>query len=188
MPMKYNAGVRHVLPVFPLLAIVAGGGCGYLWRLRWRGVRAGVPVLIVLLACQALSSITARHDYLAYFNDLAGSDPSRVLVLGCDLDCGQDLYRLSATLAARHIPDVKLAVWSSAELPQMGLPKYEMLPPFQPMNGWIAISMRSLRFGDVLHQSYPHDAFAWLNQYRPEEEIGKTIRLYHITDIPGKSQ
>jgi hypothetical protein len=48
--------------------------------------------------------------------------------------------------------------------------------------------MRSLRFGDVLHQSYPHDAFAWLNQYRPQEEIGKTIRLYHITDIPGKTQ
>jgi len=186
MPTKYNAGVRHVLPVFPLLAIVAGAGCDCLWNARWRGVRAGAAVLGALLLWQAISSLQAQNDFLAYFNALAGSDPSLVLVLGCDLDCGQDLYRLSAVLQSKHISEVKLAVWSSAELSQMGLPQFEMLPPDEPTNGWIAVSMRSLRFGDVLHQSYPHDGFAWLNRYRPEEEIGRTIRLYHITDVPAE--
>ena len=44
MPVSYNAGVRHVLVVFPLLAIVAGRGSADLWNMqgprRWfRGLR-----------------------------------------------------------------------------------------------------------------------------------------------------
>ena len=180
--VKYDAGVRHVLPVFPLITIVAGSGCAYLWRLRWRGVRAGAALLAVLVLCQAVSSIRARHDYVGYFNALAGSDPSRVLLLGCDLDCGQDLYRLSADLKARGISDVKVAVWTTADLSQLGFPKSETLLPSQPVNGWIAVSVRSMRFGDVLRQSYPHQALSWLQRYQPVERIGNTISLYHITN------
>jgi len=47
----------------------------------------------VLLLWQCISSLNAHPDYIAYFNELAGRDPSRVLVTGCDLDCGQDLFR-----------------------------------------------------------------------------------------------
>jgi hypothetical protein len=43
MPVKYNAGLRHVLVVFPLLAVVAGQGGAYLWRLGGN-VRDFAPV------------------------------------------------------------------------------------------------------------------------------------------------
>jgi hypothetical protein len=36
---------------------------------------------------------------------------------------------------------------------QMNLPAFETLPPSQPVTGWVAISLRSLRLGDVLHTS-----------------------------------
>ena len=127
-----------------------------------------------------LVSFAARSDYIAYFNPLAGNDPSQVLITGCDLDCGQDLYRLADAFRAQHVSHVYIAMWSSAELSYMGLPAMEVLPPFHPVTGWVAISARSLRLGHVFHTAYPPHAFDWLDQYRPKEWVGKTIRLYYI--------
>lgn len=180
MGVSYDAGLRHVLIVFPLLAVVGGFGAAYLWQLPGSARFGGRALLAALLLWQGLASFAARSDYIAYFNLLAGKDPSKVLVTGCDLDCGQDLYRLANQLRAQHVSHVYIAMWSSAELSYMGLPEMGVLPPFQPVKGWVAISARSLRFGDVFHSTYPPHALDWLDQYPPREWVGKTIRLYYI--------
>ncbi len=178
--VKYNAGVRHVMVVFPLLAVVAGCACSFLWQSPRRWHPWGRSALLVLLLWQCISSLNAHPDYIAYFNELAGRDPSRVLVTGCDLDCGQDLFRLSRALHERNISQLNLAVWSSADMSRMNLPVFQTPPPFQPVTGWVAISLRSLRMGDVLHTTYPPGAFAWLDGRKPVEQIGKTIHLYYL--------
>jgi hypothetical protein len=61
MPVKYNAGVRHVLVVFPLLAIVAARGCSHLWHLQGRRRVAARLVLIALLSWQAVSTVRAQR-------------------------------------------------------------------------------------------------------------------------------
>jgi hypothetical protein len=186
MGVKYNAGIRHVLVIFPLLAVAAGAGASYLWSLSsspsahtWARV-----ALAVLLGWQGVETIRAQSDFISYFNELAGSDPSRIMVAGCDLDCGQDIFRLSSELARRDISNLSLAVWSSADLNRMNLPNFQVLQPFTPAVGWVAISARSLRFGDVLHNTYPPGAFAWLSGYHPVAEVGHTIWLYNI---PGQT-
>ena len=181
MPVKYDAGVRHVLVVFPLLAIVGGYGCAYLWKLPGRPGQYpawGRAALIVLLLWQCVSTVRASNDYIAYFNELAGKDPSKVLVAGCDLDCGQDLFALSRDLRARHVSRVSLALWTSADMSKVGLPQFDVPQPFQPVTGWFAISLRALRFGDLFHSTYPPGAFAWLSRYQPVAHVGKTILLY----------
>jgi hypothetical protein len=150
------------------------GACLAAWQV-W-----GRSTLAALLLWQCISSFSAAPDYIAYFNGLAGRDPSRILVAGCDLDCGQDLFRLSQALHERHISHLNLAIWSSADMSQMSLPAFEILPPSQPVTGWVAISLRSLRLGDVFHASYPPDAFAWLTRRQPVDKIGKTIFLYYF--------
>ena len=182
MPVKYNAGVRHILVVFPLLAIVAGCGCSYLWNLRGRFQSLRRSALVALLLWQCVSTIRARRDYLAYFNELAGNDPSHVLVAGCDLDCGQDLFRLSRELQSRHVSHASLALWTSADMSKMGLPAFGIPQPFQPVTGWFAISLRALRFGDLFHTTYPPGAFAWLSRYQPVARVGQTILLYYIPE------
>lgn len=184
MPVKYNAGVRHVLVVFPLLAIVAGYGCSYLWNLK-RSLRGwGRAGLVALLLWQCISTVRANGDYIAYFNEFAGKDPSKVMVAGCDLDCGQDLYALADELKARHVSHASLALWTSADMSKMGLPEFDVPQAYQPVTGWFAISLRALRFGDLFHTSYPPDAFAWLSRYQPVARVGKTILLY---DIPAEA-
>jgi hypothetical protein len=183
--VKYDAGQRHVLVIYPLMAVVGGYGAARLWQLdrSWR--LPGRLLLAGLLALQLISSVRAHPDYLAYFNFLAGRDPSRVLVTGCDLDCGQDLFKLSQALRQRHISHVNVGVWTTADLSRMDLPSFDVLQPFQPVTGWVAIGVRSLRMGTVGRSPYAPGAFAWLESYQPVAEIGKTIRLYYIPETSG---
>jgi hypothetical protein len=183
MFVKYNAGVRHVMVLFPLLAVIAAGGAGFLWKAPGKWRLWGRSAVAALLLWQCVSSLAAAPDYIAYFNELAGRDPSKILVAGCDLDCGQDLFRLSRALHDRNISQLHLSVWSSADTSQMDLPAFQTLEPFHPVTGWVAISLRALRLGDVFHTTYPPDAFAWLNQYQPVEKIGKTTLLYYIPQV-----
>jgi dolichyl-phosphate-mannose-protein mannosyltransferase len=177
--VKYNAGMRHVLVLFPLFAMLGGAGAKFLWNAA-RARRFAQVVMLILLGWQAYETVRAQPDFIAYFNELAGDDPSRVLVAGCDLDCGQDIFRLARDLKARNVTSFNLAVWSSAEMGQMGLPKFGVLQPFQPVNGWVAVSARSVRFGDVLHTTYPLGSLSWLEKYTPVTTVGRTISLYYI--------
>jgi len=188
MPVKINYGMRHVLVVFALLAILAGSGASYLWHLTGRNKVWGRAALAVLLLWQCLSTVRASGDYIAYFNELAGKDPSRVLVAGCDLDCGQDLFALSRELHQRHVSQATLALWTSADMSKMDMPQFEIAQPFHPVTGWFAISLRALRFGDLFHTTYPPDAFSWLSQYQPVAQVGKTILLYYIPMGEGSPQ
>lgn len=185
MFVKYNAGVRHVLLIFPLLTIVGGSGAAFLWGVQGNSRFWARTALVGMLACQIISTCLAGSDYLAYFNAMAGSDPSKVLVAGCDLDCGQDVFRLAAELQAKKISHASIAIWSSADMTKMRLPDFSIPQPFEPVTGWLAISLRALRFGDLFHSTYPPGAFAWLDKYQPVDTIGKTILLYHIPENAG---
>ena len=180
--VKYNVGVRHVLVLFPLLAVIAGAGAASLLQLRANSRLLGRVALAGLLLWLGVSSFRATGDYIAYFNELVGGDPSKVLVMGCDLDCGQDFLRMAQEFRHRQIDHPSVAVWTSADPHQMGLTGFDTLQPFRPVTGWVAVSMRSRILGDVFHESYPPDGFAWLDQYEPVEQIGKTIRLYYIPE------
>ncbi len=104
MPVGYKVGVRHVLIVFPLLAMLAAFSVVYLWRLQGKARPWGRTLLFALLAWQGVSTVRAQQDFIAYFNEFAGNDPSKILLQGCDLDCGQDVYRLASNLRTRQVP------------------------------------------------------------------------------------
>ena len=191
MPVGYKVGVRHVLIVFPLLAMLAAFSVVYLWRLQGKARPWGRTLLFALLAWQGVSTVRAQQDFIAYFNEFAGNDPSKILLQGCDLDCGQDVYRLASNLRTRQVPTVHLALWSSADMSQMGLPSFDVLQPFHPISGWVAVSLRSLRLGHTFHTGYPPGALGWLDAYQPVDHIGKTIWLYHIPEDraePGRDR
>jgi len=164
-----NIGVRHVLVLYPLLAIGAACATVTLWQ------HAALPLaraaLLVLLGWQLLTLPAAYPDYLAWFNAMAGEHPERILV-DSDLDWGQDLKRLSAELARRKVAEVAIAYRGSADLSLEHLPPFRRLSPGQRATGWIAIDMLSLQ--------EQHAGFAWLDGAIPVARIGTSIDLYHI--------
>lgn len=180
MRSNINIGVRHILPIYPLLAIAAGVATCRLWQQENHRYVARVMVA-ALLVWQAVASVRSHPDYLAYFNEFAESHPENILI-DSDLDWGQDLLRLSTALHERHIEQVSIAYAGSKnlDLNNFNLPRFRVLPPHQPTTGWIAISFLCLKVGEL---GYPIDSYAWLEKYQPVARVGRSILLYYI---PGE--
>jgi hypothetical protein len=170
-----NIGVRHVMVLYPLLALGAAYAVTAAWSATVAMTQPGARValhtgLAALLLWQA-GTLLVWPDYLAYFNVLAGAHPERILV-DSDLDWGQDLRRLSHELARRRADALYLAYSGSADLTLEHLPPFQPLPPDQPVTGWIAIDMLTLK------DNRPH--YDWLLGYTPITRVGKSIDLYRI--------
>jgi Dolichyl-phosphate-mannose-protein mannosyltransferase len=174
-----NLGVRHVLVIYPFLAIL--GACAFVWLWQVSGSREK------LLACRAIAGvlviwsiatcIRATPDFIPYFNELAAPYGSRILI-DSDFDWGQDLNRLSSVLQQQHIDSVWIAYEGSADLKRRGLPYWQPLLSNQKPSGWIAVSEYRIK-------TSPGD-FGWLERYKPDRIVGKTIRLYHFAVAPAE--
>ena len=166
-----NLGVRHVLILYPLLAIGAAYAMMRLVHaLKSRALALAAVMLFVAL--QTVTSLLAYPDWMAYFNVVAGSKPERVL-MPIDLDWGQDLKRLETELHKRGVERVAVSYYGSGDLAKHDLPGYTRLVPHTPQTGWIAVSLWKLaRSTD----------FNWLRDFKPVARIGTSINLYHITD------
>jgi hypothetical protein len=173
-----NTGLRHMLPIYVMMAGIAGFGAFRLldrgWI--WRGVSVG------LLTWHLVASDAAHPDYLAYFNTLAApAGEAGFFGVDSDLDWGQDLWRLRDACAQRRVDNLWIAYNGSADLNQFELPQWRKLPPSLPQTGWIAISIYKLKLGSAIEGSLEGaDSYSWLEMYQPVAFVGKSMRLYYI--------
>ncbi|HUR80562.1 MAG TPA: hypothetical protein VM733_07335 [Thermoanaerobaculia bacterium] len=165
MPVKINIGIRHVLPIYPLLAVSAGCALAMLWP-RWK------MIVIAALAVELFVSVRAHPDYLAYFNAFAGSHPERIL-LDSNLDWGQDLPRLEKRTRELKIEALRFSYFGTADLTEHDLPPLLPLAHDHAAPGWHAISESNLG-----SRGYGSN-FPWTANY-PYERVGKSIRLYRV--------
>jgi hypothetical protein len=154
---RLNIGLRHVLPIYPFLFMLAGIGAARLGaRGGWRAAALGA--LAVVYAAQALW-ITPHH--LSYFNLLAGgsSNGHRVL-LDSNYDWGQNDRFL-----ARHVAEEGL--------------DYQIDPdPFRPATGPILVNANA-RYGLV---NGGPAAYRWLRDIEPADQIAYTWFEYRLPE------
>jgi hypothetical protein len=172
MTVRVDLGVRLILPIYPLLAIVAAQGTVQLWS---DAKNAASRVAIgALLAWSIAIAARAHPDHLSYFNALAGDHPEHVLV-DSNLDWGQDLYRLRDTIVARGIRDtVRVAYFGTSDIAAAGVPNARGLGLHERTTGWVAASETYLA-GEWVGRAY-----AWLLDYPPVARIGPSMRLWYI--------
>jgi hypothetical protein len=176
MTSNINNGVRHVLPAYTLLAVYAGFGAVWAWNLPRARVwsRAAVASLTLWLL---VSTARTHPDYLAYFNELAGGRPERIVV-NSDLCWGQDYFRLVDTLRARGIDSVWVAYHGSLDVDRHRLPGMRTLPPYQRVTGWVAASARELK--GVRYQGHE-----WIEAYPPVTRVGRSMWLFYVPPDGG---
>jgi hypothetical protein len=167
-----NIGVRHVLVLYPLLALGAALTISRAWRMAGEGPRAlGLRLVLgAIVASQFVGIVREYPEYLAYFN-IAVRHPERVLV-DSDLDWGQDLRPLEARLAELQVPSVSLAYLGTADLKREALPPFHLLAPGERASGWIAVS--------ALARMHGRGGYDWLNAYPPRQRVGASIDLYYV--------
>jgi hypothetical protein len=119
----YNIGVRHLLFVFPLLAILASAATPV------EGLPKGRALLLgALLAVEGIETFSVHPHELAFFNAAAGGrSGGRRFLVDSNLDWGQDLARLAAQ-APGFSPEPIPAIVFGGDLPR----RYPTLRPLAP--------------------------------------------------------
>lgn len=190
---KVQIGVRHLLPVFPFLALWTGLAAEDLWG---RGGRARAALAAFLL--WGLVSVGRVHPHhLAYFNEAAGGPENGWRWLAdSNLDWGQDLPALAEDLRRLGNPPVYLAYFGVGDPALFGIRYAQAWPNWNvPRDGdavdpakesgkvYLAVSATNL----VGVYIADHELFSWLTSRRPVATPGHSIFLYDLTlDAEGR--
>jgi dolichyl-phosphate-mannose-protein mannosyltransferase len=121
MSSRMNIGARHILPVYPFLAVA---GSGALWALA-RSHRGRMYATGALLAAQVGSSLHAFPSYIAYSNELWGGPTQTYRYLSdSNSDWAQQLKSLKRHLDGRGTHDCWFAYFGdgTADVRYYGIP------------------------------------------------------------------
>jgi hypothetical protein len=195
MRSNLNIGVRHVLPVYPLVFIAVGCAAAYAWNHWWRSTRIVIGALGLALMCESLSIFP---DYLSFFNAGAGGSAGGFHLLGdSNLDWGQDLKLLAKWQRENPGRLLYLSYFGAADpayygvryVPLRGGYLYDVNPTIPTVPGVIAVSVNNLQGLSMARPDVtPEDRMFFEQFYRrlaarpPKEILGGSIYLY---DWPG---
>jgi len=165
-----NLGVRHVLPVYSAFSLVAAFAALHLLK----SGRFATIASAVFCAWFGISSLISHPDYLAYFNELAGSQPEKILV-DSDLDWGQDQKRLAQRLKELGVTEVFYTPHIVGDIYREGFPRTFYINRDLPGPGWNAVSVTEWKEQRIA---------LWADKIPPLERVGKTILLWNL-DLKG---
>jgi hypothetical protein len=187
MTSALNIGVRHILPIYPFVILMAAiGGDALLHAARPRGP----IVLAALVAVAAVEFGTVYPDTLAFFNVSVGGRHNGFRYLAdSNVDWGQDLAPLKAWMDRRGVEHINLAYFGTADpayyhinctyiwgttIP--GVTPAMMGPPRLP--GYVAVSVTLL--DGVPFAERDRDFYKVLRDQEPAADIGGSIRVYWV--------
>lgn len=177
-----NIGVRHALPLLPLIAIGIGVGLGRLWETTGRRLR----VLIVgLMLAYAGSSLAHYPWFLSYLTEYVPDRRERGhrVMVDSNLDWGHGLMALRDFMREQRIDAVALSYFGSA-LPEAYGIRYQALPSFLPLlrqpapgspPAWVVISATNLR-----GLYFEDDPFRPFRDVRPDVVIANSLYAYRL--------
>jgi hypothetical protein len=181
-------GVRHVLPVYPLVFVAAGVLVASGLRPAAGGFEPAARRAAVALGLvwYVAGSLAVAPRYLQYFNELAGG-PTRghELLIDSNLDWGQDLIRLREYMEAKGLDEVTLAYFGRVDPRAYGV-------RFRPRHGPRARGPVVVSASFLMGRPYfwywrgewqwvPANTYAWLRRFEPVERVGSLF----VFDLPA---
>jgi 4-amino-4-deoxy-L-arabinose transferase-like glycosyltransferase len=162
-----NIGVRHVLVVYPLLAI----GVGYVLSMWWEQGKKKLCILLVSVQC--FGFVSAYPNLFAYFNALAMGHPE-IISLGPDLDWNQEVILLNEMIKNYDIKRLYVCNFYKREAHAFYILQTQVKgcqKQKEKVKGWLVVSRAS---------TVQDESFAWLDGVEPVEEIGASYKLYYF--------
>lgn len=184
---KLNIGIRHILPIYPLMAVSCGSLARSFRSLSKISFRIRVGGIGLLMAWMIIETIRIFPFQLSYFNQIAGGPIGGMNYLGdSNLDWGQDLGTLKKIMDKHDIEEVILAYVGNTD-PAFFKIKYQYLPLMffgsvqnnrvvDSRKEIIAVSTNNLQ--GFLNSKFSYN---WLLSRKPIAMAGYSIYLYDIT-------
>jgi Dolichyl-phosphate-mannose-protein mannosyltransferase len=185
---KLAIGVRHILPVYPFLFVLASRLATAQFRRRWLApLLVGAPAVFT-----GISSVRTAPHQLAYFNEIVGGpDRAYYYLSDSNLDWGQDLKGLKAYIERENLPIIYLSYYGTAPPDYYGI-RYQYVagkgaldwpPPSNKVPADAARKILAISVYNLQDVSRPNDPlFRWLWVRRPIAKIGYSIFIYDLTD------
>ena len=168
MTSHADIGVRHVLPVFPLLSVVIGASVAKASR---RMQIAGW----ILCGWLAVAAVRSCPDYIPYFNEVAGGAArGHEYLVDSNLDWGQDVKRLKTYVERHHTEKLSGSYFG----PGGALAYYGI-----PFTGMDAQELATLHDADVVVSAtwLMRPEYAWLRQqHEPVARVGHGLFVYRL--------
>lgn len=192
---NYNLGIRHLLPMLPLL---------YLPMAVWSARRPQVGrALVVVLAIEA---VLLCPLWLSATNTwwLGAHNPTRFSFAWGDLEYRQNFVQLARAAEARGIRSLKvLYPLLGEEVIRAYLPDARLIEPEDPLEpGWYAVNVIVEQFVPGILRASPEDLYGydglhrlarrWLPLWqqvasgRDEGYVAGTFHLYELTEVPNE--
>jgi len=184
-----NIGLRHLLPIYPLLFILLGVSSTRFFRLLLN--RSGLwqrrmifLLILALFIYQIITLITHLPHTLSYVNEAVGAHRAYAITVDSNLDWGQSLKYLVKFVNDRQIRHIKLDLFGvSPQEAQYYLGKKQ--ETWRSKNGyttgWLAISVTYYQSNSYYPSTSKSDAtYDWLRAYRPVALIGGSILVFYI--------
>ena len=187
---KTNIGLRHILPIYPFLFVLASRLATIRLRRAWLApLLIGIPVLFT-----AISSLRIAPHQLAYFNEFVGGPEQGYRYLSdSNLDWGQDLKGLKAYMEREKLPIIYLSYFGTAPPYYYGI-RYQYVagkgslewpPPSNKVPAHAARKILAISVYNLQDVSRPNDPlFRWLWVRQPVAKIGYSIFIYDLTNDP----
>jgi len=122
---NFNIGLRHILPAYPVVFVLAGASAAWVVTARGRWL------VMILLVWVGAARLWIHPHYLSYFNEIIGGPTQGHKYLAdSNIDWGQDLKRLASYAKGHPGETIKLAYFGSADPTRYGI--LQMLPSSFP--------------------------------------------------------
>lgn len=200
---QLNIGVRHIIPIIPLIFLLIGVGLWILWsRVKTRiGKRIIFLIVSVSLLMSIVVAIVEYPSYLSFYNWFAGgTENGYKIAIDSNYDWGQDYLRLGTWVKDNNVETLYVDCQPAAQVPL----RYYLGSAYQKFAGsaswWSETtpiqSLSELSLGDLLAvcvsslysalyatdgvsgefiQSYPE-----LIDKAPDFRVGKSIFMYRM--------
>jgi len=188
-----NIGLRHVMPVYPIMATLAGGVP--LGELAGRTAIIANRLVSGALALVMAGSVFAGPYYLAYFNLPSTLVFDRHFMLtDSNLDWGQDLKRLKKWMDREGISKIKLMYFGNASPRHLGLqherhhaanmyqsyePEWKWTDDFRP-GDYVAVG--ATNYSGVVLGKLTDYYLKRLGTLKPVTTIGHSILVYRLPE------
>jgi len=191
----YNIGIRHLLPIYPFLALFSAALFARAWEARRSSsrARAAAAIWALLPAVSALEIARIHPHELSYFNALAGGPVGGARILSdSNVDWGLDLTRLAAELKRRKAANATVVYFGGDRVDyRVGVPSFQSVPVLR--GNLLAISVFLRAAGPEFYAYHGAtelaDALRFLQRKiassRPVGRVGYSIELFELAPGDG---